>query len=112
MPSDIQINAMLLAAGAPPTPTNRDQMRTLLDAFLKFRERNDLRENLWAEFPASDAVHHARSKIARVEAMVAKLERDAFPNGRRGELEAEILDDSLDLINYAAFVARNVTGRK
>lgn len=86
-------------------------------ALAKFDERNEVRRDLWAEFDEADALHHARSKVARLQAMIKTppwsdgLDDEAI-SLVRPELREEFVDDALDLINYAAFAIRHAEGLK
>lgn len=103
-----------------------EQMSVFGHAATVYDDRHQLRGDAWVPFPPSDLVHHIRSKTARIEAMVQKLETaendlqetiegiddtdpykvEAFIN----QLRKEIADDAYDLINYAAFTVRRTRG--
>jgi hypothetical protein len=101
----IRAAGVLQAVGLPTGKrTNEQQMAVLLDAFDIFLERNEDREDLWAEYDAEDALLHIRSKAARLERVREKM-RDGWDPTK---LRKKDLDEAYDLINYCAFFIRYV----
>lgn len=97
-----------------PTRSERSldqQKHVLQEALGIFVQRSNIRGDLWAQFNSEDSLHHCRSKIARVEAIIKGLDVGRFA-GDVGTAKAEAVDDLLDLINYAAFTVRHLTGEK
>lgn len=96
------------------SPTEDFQLMHMLQSFDIFVERSKYRGDLWAEFDAEDSLHHCRSKLARIEALVLRT-KDPKYNDRPESLakfKEEALDDIHDLINYAVFTARHLEGQK
>lgn len=82
------------------------QLDVLVRAFEKFAERNELRNDLWAEYNTGDSNHHAEHKLARVKRLCEAVA--ARPEALTPEIVDEIVDDCLDLINYVTFTVRHV----
>jgi hypothetical protein len=90
-----------LGGDLPATDTNVRQAAVLMEAFDKFQERNAKRHDLWKVFGWKDSALHMRSKAARI-ALALEGDLDVDPE--------ELLDDAIDIINYAVFYVRNVRG--
>jgi hypothetical protein len=90
-----------LGGERPTTDTNVRQAAVLMEAFDKFYERNAKRVDLWKQFGWEDSALHLRSKAARI-ALALDKGLDIDPE--------ELLDDAIDIINYAVFFVRNVRG--
>lgn len=76
-----------------------------------YLDRSKTRGELWAEFDVHDALHHCKSKLARAQAAVGRLELGPVMDSP-DTVHAEALDSLYDLINYAAFAVRHLTGEK
>lgn len=76
-------------------------------ALVIYEERSDLRGEVWAEFGPEDALMHCESKVARIKAGLSLIEG---PNADR--VREAVIDDVLDLVNYAGFLHRHLTGDK
>jgi hypothetical protein len=74
-----------------------EQNEILTRALLVYGARNRKYQDLWKKYGAKDQLLHIRSKFLR---MKQGLETQAT--------DEEIVEDALDLINYAAMVIRNV----
>lgn len=70
-----------------------------------YAERSKVRGELWAEFDVHDALHNVRSKLARAK---AAIDGDIS----QPQNMSEALDSLYDMINYAAFALRHLTGEK
>lgn len=64
-------------------------------AFEKFAERNEVYKDLWKDDDIEGTVAHVKHKAMRV--------------GRLTDPES-MIDDAIDLVNYAVFLLRLVTG--
>jgi hypothetical protein len=86
-----------------PTPkaTDRAQGEVLIEALEIFLERNAKRADLWKQFGWQDSALHLRSKALRI-ALALEKDLDIDPE--------DVLDDAIDIINYAVFFVRNVRG--
>jgi hypothetical protein len=87
------------------TDSERQQFDCLVRAFEIFRERSKMRGDLWTQFTETDATFHIGSKLARLNQALRLIEE-----GKRGkqELEESLVDDALDIVNYAVFLVRHV----
>lgn len=80
---------------------DEEHIRVMLEALAKYKERQARYDDLWARAGARDNAHHCRSKALRVETELNLV--GGPPSGTDG-----IIDDGLDLVNYAVFTVRNV----
>ena len=110
-----EADIVLATLGIDPTRTNIKQMQVLLDAYRKFIERNDIYVDLWKEGGMADSVRNADSKVARLRALGQSLELQQAEMLQTGTMPQTMtaigdsaMDSALDLINYAAFAARNL----
>lgn len=78
-----------------------DYKDILLEAKEIYKERNAVRGNIWRDFSARTHLMHLRSKLARIEYAMGQ-------DPTQADLANAIIDDSLDLINYAAFLVVQV----
>lgn len=91
------IRRFIADMGHEATDTNIKQVKTYMDAFDLFIERNAKYQDLWREYGWEDTLMHVRSKMQRMQLAT----KDNVEPG-------EVLDDAFDLINYGAFFIRNV----
>jgi hypothetical protein len=101
------------------TDTNLRQAQVMIDALLKFAEKNALYVDLWKDGGAEDSVRHVEHKGARLKAFVTAFKIRGDVRASRPDLDAHeqamiaaFNDDGLDLINYAAFALRNMHSRR
>lgn len=87
------------------TESERQQFDVLYRAFEVFRDRNNVRGDLWKDFDIGDPLHHMAGKLARIRKAMERLDSGAI--GKQ-VFEDEVADDALDVINYAAFIVRHV----
>lgn len=98
---------------AQPQPSlstdDKDHISVLMESFRLFREKNAVRGDLWKQFPPSDKIRELRERVLRIETAARIM------NGAQGdlivqrELAAEaIVEDALDIINFAVFLIRQV----
>lgn len=71
----------------------REQLRVYMEAFEVFNEREKKYHSLWMQYGAVDSYQHVRSKAARTQ---------FYLEGHEDE------SDPIDLINYTAFLIRNM----
>lgn len=99
---------------------HKQQVKVLERAFNIYVTRSKTRGDLWAQFDVHDSIHHLNSKLARVRHACELLSQMSnSPPGdldedldRVEELLEEAIDSFLDIINYAAFGVRHLTGEK
>lgn len=85
--------------------TNEEQMAVMLEAFDVFLERNEDRQDLWAEYDIGDAAMHIRSKAGRIAKV---LERNNYED--KVKIKDKDIDEALDLMMYCAFFVRHAWG--
>lgn len=109
--------------GLEPTESMLQQVEVIAEALDIYQERSKVRGETWAEFDHHDCIHHMSSKLARLknaaQLLAALPVRDDLGPGAEVErvervdaLVSAMEDDALDMINYAAFLVRHLTGRK
>jgi len=87
-------------------PKDVDQVKFMLQAMAKFDERNARYNDLWQQGGVQDSAHHAKSKALR-------LMWATDPDTQGNMTDADLVDDAIDLINYAVFFLRNLeAGRR
>jgi hypothetical protein len=72
----------------------REQLEVLMEAFVLFQAREQKYQSLWQQYGAVDSYHHMKSKTARCQFYLEGVTDDE--------------SDPLDLINYSAFLIRNM----
>ena len=96
--------------GFEATDEDAEQFSTMMLALKKFHERDEKHRGLWRYFGAIDSAHQARAKATRTYNVAIGLLRDPeqYPEpGLKSETD-DVLDDAVDMINYACFFIRNV----
>lgn len=73
-----------------------EHMEVLLQAHHIFEERSRVRGDHWAEYGIDEHMRQIEGKVGRLR-MIAKMDRQPIDKD---------FDEALDIINYAAFVAR------
>lgn len=109
MDSEIDITAYI------KTESERQQFDTLMRVFEIFRDRSEVRGDLWAEFAPHDAVQNMKSKMARIDRALTGLPGDGkmkLSEDTIIRLKEAIIDDALDLCNYSVFLVRHLEGAK
>jgi hypothetical protein len=62
---------------------------------------------MWLEFPPSDKIRELRERVTRIESgYAAMLGEEGDP--RNSVIAPIIIEDALDLINYAAFLVKQI----
>lgn len=93
----------LRALRREPTRPLTQHLNVLTNALSIYDERSRERGELWAQFDEHDSFHHARSKLARIGAM---LQDGSYKTDL--EMRSKLNDEILDLINYVVFLYRHV----
>jgi hypothetical protein len=110
------ISSAVAALEIQPTESLEQQMEVLARSLAIYEDRTVTRGETWAdeEFGVDDSVHHIRSKVARCEHAIKRIERRLVdnPDADVDVIVDAMLDDLQDIINYAAFGIRHLTGRK
>jgi hypothetical protein len=92
--------------------SERQQFDVMVRAFEIFRERSIVRGDLWAKFTSLDAFQNMESKMARIQHGRQRLEEIDDLHKDHHVLLESVVDDALDLINYATFLIRHLEGSK
>lgn len=98
----------------------RQQLEVMSAALDIYQERGRVRGETWAEFDHHDCIHHLNSKMARLRNAAQLLAGRSAAAARGDEVDEEATDellsamedDALDVVNYAVFLVRHLTGRK
>jgi len=61
-----------------------------------FRDKSQIRGQLWMEFPPSDKIRELNERMRRIEYAYSRGEYDA------------VVEDALDVINFAAFLVKQI----
>ena len=64
-----------------------------------FLEKSHVRGQMWLEFPPSDKIRELRERVTRLE--------HAYAN-RTAKVDEIMIEDALDIINYAAFFIKQI----
>jgi hypothetical protein len=95
------------------TESELQQFDVFVRSFEIFKERSVVRGDLWAKFEAKDAFRNMESKMARIGHAGKELEEIGFDSDEKLKpIEEALVDDALDVINYAAFLIRHIEGNK
>lgn len=78
-----------------------DQFVTMVEAYRIYKQRNDLRMNLWMEDNCGELAQHCLSKSKRL----------AITSQPGANKTADFTDDALDLVNYSVFFVRQSRSR-
>ncbi len=85
-------------------------LQKALDIYI---QRSTVRGELWAGSTVETMLYDASSKLARARGAVQMLSGFHSPDDPRAEpYREEALDSLADLINFAAFAHRHITGEK
>jgi hypothetical protein len=79
----------------------------LLEALWIYKNKSQIRGQMWLEWPPSDKIRELRERVMRIEA--AYINRERIINDQSTEaLDTAIIEDSIDVINYAAFLIKQI----
>lgn len=94
----------------------------LVEAHKRYKAASRVRGQMWLDFPPSDKIRELRERVARIEAAY-KVREELFElEPQEEEYEAKaglatdecdhvIEEDAIDLMNYAAFLVKQVRRR-
>jgi hypothetical protein len=84
----------------------------LFEAMRLYKTKSHVRGQMWLEWPPSDKIRELRERVMRLEGAYANRERlmpeTPGPEIPHAALDKAIIEDSLDLINYAAFLIKQI----
>jgi len=94
--------------------SRKQQEEVLANALEIFVRRSSVRGDLWAKYDEKDALAHIEDKAARLRAgmMIKDARAELGESLDIDELHAALIDDALDLCNYAVFFVRHLRGLK
>jgi hypothetical protein len=72
-----------------------------------FKDKSQTRGQMWMEFPPSDKIRELRERVQRIENAYAAMNQEAV-NPRNSSIAPIIIEDVLDLINYANFLIKQI----
>jgi hypothetical protein len=78
----------------------------LEEANLIYVKKDDIRGDMWRQFPVGDKIRELRERVTRIEAQADRFD-DETPE-RNEALRQAIIDDGLDIINYSVFMIRQL----
>jgi hypothetical protein len=61
---------------------------------------------MWLEWPPSDKIRELRERVMRIEAAYSHRER--VLDMTHDALDSAIVEDAIDVINYAAFLVKQI----
>lgn len=80
-----------------------------MEANRVYKRASAVRGQMWLEFPPSDKIRELRERVTRIEHAYEKREDPSCPDVPSGEiLESVIIEDAIDIINYAAFLVKQI----
>jgi len=91
----------------------REHNAVFQEAINRFKSASAVRGQMWLEFPPSDKIRELRERVTRIEHAYAKLD-ELKPESPESDMSAwlpferAIIEDSIDLINYANFLVKQV----
>ena len=92
-----------------------DDVKTHLDvlgeAWQIFQEKNELRGDMWRDFPPSDKLREVRERCHRMERTYEQFKFELPPEGPEDPYKTfrgAAINDALDTINYLVFFIRQL----
>lgn len=84
------------------------QSEVFIESLTIYKRRNEIRSDMWREFPIEENIRQVESKVARAKnALEALAKLKGIEQKEAVEaFEAELLDSCLDGINFLAFTVR------
>lgn len=79
----------------------------LMEAHRLFLDRSQVRGDMWRQFPPSDKVRELRERITRVESAFPMMQMELV-QPQNSSIAGIIRADALDIINYAAFLIKQL----
>ena len=70
-----------------------------------YKAKSHVRGQLWLTMPPSDKIRELRERVNRIEAAYGRLQSS---QASRNEVDEAIIEDSIDIINYAAFLIKQI----
>lgn len=74
---------------------------------LIFEERSKVRGQMWLDFPPSDKIRELRERVTRLEHAYEAYDNEPV-QPQNSSIAPVMISDSLDIINYAAFLIKQI----
>lgn len=84
------------------SPDEAQHLEVLISAYQLFRDRSQVRGDMWRMFPAEDKIRELRERVSRIE-----VARNFRQSGSEVRLKT-IRSDAVDIINYATFLIKQI----
>ena len=100
--------------GTKPMPDDYqvEHFRVLERANRIYVEKSQIRGQMWLEWPPSDKIRELRERVMRIESAYWERSRlippEPGPESPHIDLQLAIVEDALDMINYAAFLIKQL----
>lgn len=92
-----------------PEDFEREHMDVLMEANRVYKNASCVRGQMWLEFPPSDKIRELRERVTRIEHAYERFEAaDDCQHEDARRLQDAISEDAIDLINYAAFLVKQI----
>jgi len=89
----------------PPPDFEDEHARVLNRAHRIFLDKSLVRGQMWMEFPPSDKIRELRERVTRLENGYQQIRFEDIPNET---IKMYLIEDALDMINYAAFFIKQL----
>ena|SRR5215831_4861857 len=95
----------------PPPNFEDEHARVLNRAHRIFLDKSLVRGQMWLEFPPSDKLRECNERVRRLENAYQQVrfeDTTPGPEDPNSTVRAVMIEDALDLINYAAFFIKQI----
>lgn len=95
----------------PDVGFDEEHARVLNRAHRIFLDKSILRGQMWMEFPPSDKLRELRERVTRLDHAYQQVrfeDTTPGPEDPFAVVKACMIEDALDLINYAAFFIKQI----
>jgi pimeloyl-CoA synthetase len=86
----------------------QEHREVLNEAMEVYKKRSEVRGQMWLEWPPSDKIRELRERVMRIESAYANRERMIEHGHTALNLSSAIEEDCIDVINYTAFLVKQV----
>jgi hypothetical protein len=93
-----------------PIEFENEHLAVLNRAHRIYVNKSQLRGQMWRDFPPSDKLRELRERVSRLEAGYQQIRFDdpVEPPAAEVVVKEALIEDALDLINYAAFFIKQL----
>jgi len=93
----------------PPENFEEEHSAVFYEAMKIYKEKSHVRGQMWLDWPPSDKIRELRERVMRIEQAYVTRERLVSSGmGPSETLDQAIVDDSIDVINYANFIVKQI----